>query len=222
MRIWSLLPAALLCCTFAQAADSGFLSDYSQLRETPRRPALLTFTLPDVRPYRTSKIYLAPVEIRLSTDGYQASSADRRRMGSEMRRMLIRELSPVFKVVDVEGPDAMPLRVALTEVKMDTPGHYVPRLAGTAARDVRVSVNGQAPFWVQSATLEFEGFAPHKAARLIALVDSEPLPGAGAPVRWDRALEALAISVRRLVGVIQDQRQRDAEAKPEPAPPPER
>ena len=155
---------------------SGFLGDYSQLREGERGEAQLVFIKPGVPWARYTSVTIDPVTIWAASDTDVANVApeDRQLLTDYLDASLRNSLSKDYRVVDRPGPGTLRLRVAITDAKgarvvLNTVSKIVPQLrllttvgglaSGTQALVGRAGVEGEI---VDSLTGE----------RLAAAVDS--------------------------------------------------
>jgi hypothetical protein len=135
-------------CAATQEASSveksGFLGDYSQLKEGQRSTfsegaedqALWVYKNPaaDFRQYK--KIQLDPVTLWMSQKDSQlkdVSVEDRQRLSALLWKELNEQLSKDYEMTSQSGPDVMRIQVAITEAgdsnaTMDTVSSIVPQL----------------------------------------------------------------------------------------------
>lgn len=142
VRAGVLAPLALLwlgACAATQEArsveKSGFLGDYSILREGEGDQALLIYKDPaaDWRKYK--KILLDPVTIWLAKDSQlkEVSVEDRQRMATLLWSKLDDNLKKDYEMTSEPGPDVLRIQVAITEagessVVLDTVSSIVPQM----------------------------------------------------------------------------------------------
>ena len=202
---------ALLAPAVAAAAESeggsGFLSDYAQLQPVPGNPGLMRYAVPDVRARLASKVVLAPIEIWLSpTSKYKGIDPDEmKRLTDELRTVIVNELQPRFRFVEAGDPEAMILRIALTNVNLDKDPvrlrHFTP--IGLAVKGVKAAA-GVSPYRLQSAAIEAEGYAPDGRERLFATVDRRSgSTGNPGEVRWDQLVDDIRERAKRMRGVLE-------------------
>ena len=131
---------------------SGFLGDYSQLREGGQGEAQLVYIKPGVRWASYDKVVIDPVTIWTSGDSSVAkvSDADRQLLADYLDASLRNSLSQMYTLVDRPGPNTLRLRVAITDAKgavvaLNTVSKVVPQLrmlttVGGLASDTQVLV----------------------------------------------------------------------------------
>jgi hypothetical protein len=166
-RSTSLLLIGLLIgiggCAATQEAKSveksGFLGDYSQLKEGQRSTfsegaedqALWVYKNPaaDFRQYK--KIQLDPVTLWMSQKDSQlkdVSVEDRQRLSALLWKELDEQLRKDYEITSQPGPDVMRIQVAITEAgdsnaTMDTVSSIVPQLKLlTGAKGMATGVSG--------------------------------------------------------------------------------
>jgi len=164
------------CATYQarNAEKSGFLGNYSQLKEGGEGKALLVYIDPkaDFKSYK--RILMDPVKL------YASSEHSMSNVSSEERQALLnyvdaalREHLKDYVLVREPGPDVMRLRVALTEaedsyVVLDTVSTILP--IGLAISSLKAAVTGAHSF-VGSAGVEAELQDSQTGKRLFAAVD---------------------------------------------------
>jgi len=164
------------CATYQarNAEKSGFLGNYSQLKEGGDGKALLVYIDPkaDFKSYK--RILMDPVKL------YASSEHSMSNVSSEERQALLnyvdaalREHLKDYVLVREPGPDVMRLRVALTEaedsyVVLDTVSTILP--IGLAISSLKAAVTGAHSF-VGSAGVEAELQDSQTGKRLFAAVD---------------------------------------------------
>lgn len=154
---------------------SGFLSDYSQLKEGTDEQALMVYIDSDVNFDTYDKIIIDPVRLMVSEDSDMGkiSEEDRQTIANYFYAALNENLSKKYSIVTTPGPQTMKLRVALTDmagskVVLDTIGSILPigmvvNMISKVATGNNVSVG--------SATAEMELLDSSTGKRLIAAVD---------------------------------------------------
>jgi len=128
------------CATTKQAREvksSGFLADYSMLKEGQKGEALKIYINPS---YEQScktydKILIEPLTIwaRDSNDLADLSPADRQALLNHMHGSIVSELGKHYRIVQTAQPGTLRIRGALTEaegsnVALDTVSSFVPQL----------------------------------------------------------------------------------------------
>jgi len=154
---------------------SGFLSNYSQLKEGKDDQALMVYTDPNVKFSEYSKIIIDPVSLKASEDSDMGkiSAEDRQAIANYFYAALKENLSKKYAIVIEPGPGTMKLRVALTDmsgskVVLDTLSSIVP--VGIAVNLLYKGATGNSTA-VGSATGEMELLDSTTGKRLIAAVD---------------------------------------------------
>ncbi|MDD5411948.1 MAG: DUF3313 domain-containing protein [Methylobacter sp.] len=129
------------CATTKQAGDvksSGFLTDYSILREGEQGEALKIYINPkyERQSCRTyNKILIEPVTIWAndSNDLAVLSSEDRQTLVNHLHGAIVNELGKYYQIVQTAEPGTLRIRAALTEAEgswaaLDTVSSFVPQL----------------------------------------------------------------------------------------------
>lgn len=166
------------CATTYQtrsAATSGFLSDYSQLKEGKGDQALMVYIDEDVNFDLYDKIIIDPVRLIASEDSDMAEVSEEglQAIADYFYNRLKDQLSQKYKIVTEPGPNTMRLKVALSDVEgsnvfMDTTSSIVP--IGMALSMIQKVATGKS-MGVGSATGEMEMIDSVTGKRLIAAVD---------------------------------------------------
>ncbi|HXV36482.1 MAG TPA: DUF3313 domain-containing protein [Myxococcota bacterium] len=131
--------AALLagCGTTRQSRGigeaSGFLGDYSDLREGKGDEAQLVYIRPDVDWARYTAIQIDSVTLWRDAKTDDVPPEDQQQLTDYLYKSLHEALSKDYQIVDQPGPNVMRLRAAITEAKgsrvvMDTVTSIVPQL----------------------------------------------------------------------------------------------
>jgi hypothetical protein len=131
--------AALLagCATTRQSRGvgepSGFLGDYSDLREGKGDEAQLVYIRPDVDWARYTAIQIDSVTLWRDAKTEDVPPEDQQHLTDYLYESLHEALSKDYEIVDRPGPNVMRLRAAITEAKgsrvvMDTVTSIVPQL----------------------------------------------------------------------------------------------
>jgi hypothetical protein len=158
-----------------KAATSGFLKDYSQLKEGKGEQALMVYIDPDVNFSRYNKIMIDPIRLMASEDSDMAkiSKEDFQKIADYFYAALLENLSKDYTVVTESGDRTMRLRVALTDVRkskvvLDTISSVGPILiAISAVKKVATGTH----VGIGSAIGEMELLDSVSGKRLIAAVD---------------------------------------------------
>lgn len=152
---------------------SGFLRNYSQLKENPDYPAALIYVKPGVTWSRYNAVQLDSVGLWVG-EGTNLSPEDQQQLSDVLYAAVYRELGKYFTLATQAGPSTVRLRVALTQAKGAKPGlrtvtTVVPqlRLLGGA-----VGLAGDTATTVGSATVEMEVLDSARNERLAAAVDA--------------------------------------------------
>jgi hypothetical protein len=172
---------AMLCVACASTHQvrsvetSGFLSDYSQLKEGTDEQALMVYIDSDVNFDTYDKIIIDPVRLVVSEDSDMAkiSEEDRQAIANYFNAALNEQLSKKHTIVTEPGPQTLKLRLALTDmagssVVLDTIGSILP--IGIAVNMIAKVATGN-NVSVGSATAEMELLDSSTGKRLAAAVD---------------------------------------------------
>ena len=142
--------------------ESGFLGDYSRLKEGTWNQALLVYINPDANEMckKYTKVLLEPATIWVKGESSlkDVSEEDRQMLTDYLNNSLNEALGKDYEMVNRAGPDVLRIRVALTEaegswVVLDTITSIVPM--ALAISTVKQLVFGTASF-VADASIEFE------------------------------------------------------------------
>lgn len=111
----TLMLAGLMTGCGGDLKRSGFLSDYSKL---DKEGSALRY-MDKAAAAKYSKFIIEPVH----TGSYsgKADDATLRRLANLMHDALVKELSPRYTIVSHPGPDIARVRIAITDLKKDTP-----------------------------------------------------------------------------------------------------
>jgi len=158
----------------AAPEPSGFLGDYSQLRENKDYPAALVYVNPNVQWSRYNSIELDSVTLWASqAEGGRISDKEKQMLADTLFTELYEELDKYFVLTRSAGLNTLRLRVALTQAKganvpLRTVTTVIPqaRLIGTA-----ISLGVDTAATVGSATVEMEVLDSITDRRLAAAVD---------------------------------------------------
>jgi hypothetical protein len=100
------------------AEPSGFLGDYSQLREGTDDEADLVYTNPDVDWSRYDAILIESVTVwHRGSEQVEISEAEAEALATYLFNALHRELSNDYRIAERPGSGVMRLRAAITEAK---------------------------------------------------------------------------------------------------------
>lgn len=180
-RLFLFIFMAMICAACAgthqvrNVETSGFLSDYTQLKEGPDDQALMVYINPNVKFSGYSKVIIDPVSLKASEDSDMAkiSAEDRQAIANYFYAVLNENLSKKYTIVTQPGPGTMKLRVALSDmagskVVLDTLSSIVP--FGIAFNVIAKVATGN-NLAVGSATGEMELLDSATGKRLAAAVD---------------------------------------------------
>lgn len=97
--------------------ESGFLGDYSKLKQVKEGEALLVYRNPDVDLGSYNKVIIDPVELWCCPESKlrEASPEELERLSRTLVNTLKRSLARRYEIVDEPGPGVMRLHAALTE-----------------------------------------------------------------------------------------------------------
>jgi hypothetical protein len=176
--LWGLLTVISSCATTVQKREvstSGFLKDYSQLREGKDDEALMVYINKSVNFHIYDSVLIDPVSIIVSEDSDMAkvSVEDRQKMANYFYAVLEQNLSNNYIIASKPGSLTMRLRVALTDIKssqvvMDTVSTILP--IGLAVDMIAYAATGTHTY-VGSANAEIELLDSMTGQRLAAAVD---------------------------------------------------
>jgi Protein of unknown function (DUF3313) len=96
---------------------SGFLGDYANLQKNPDYPAALVYVKPGVQWARYNAIQLESARLYLTESTSKLSAEDQERLVGMLYNTLSAELDKYFRLVTAPEPNALRLRVALTQAK---------------------------------------------------------------------------------------------------------
>ncbi len=119
LALAGLILALGACATTKQARNvetSGFLADYSKLREGEGGEALLVYISPDFDASQYDKVILEPVTLwSVGTQLKKVPYEDQQRLGTNLYEALKTEISKTHEIVQEPGPGTLRIRLALTE-----------------------------------------------------------------------------------------------------------
>jgi hypothetical protein len=155
---------------------SGFLGDYSQLREGTGDEALLTYTNPQTDFRQYDKIILDPIKVYPGVGDSALrtiSEEDLQKLVDYFDATLRANLGKSLTFVTEPGPGTMRLRIALTEsmpgkVALDTVSSVLPPAVALSALKTVVTGRGTG---IGEASAEFEAQDSLTGERLAAAVD---------------------------------------------------
>jgi uncharacterized protein DUF3313 len=154
--------------------QSGFLRDYSQLKENPDYPAALVYIAPGVQWSRYNAIHLESAGLWVSEATKGISPEDQQHLTDTLYKKMYDDLSKVFTLTDQPGPNTLRLRVALTQAQG---AKVAVRVVTTVIPQLRmaggvVGLAGDTATTVGSATVEMEILDSVTNQRLAAGVDN--------------------------------------------------
>ncbi len=149
-------------CATQQAAESGFLGDYSQLKPDPAFDGARRYQNPakPLKQYR--KFMLDPVVVHFApnAEGTAISPGELKELADYFHDRAVEELSKRYQVVHKPGPGVLRLRVAITGIEETTPImniHPAMKISG-------IGLGG--------ASMEAEAIDSRSGERVGAVVDS--------------------------------------------------
>jgi len=113
---------ALAACAITRQSPSepeksGFLGDYSQLREGEEGEAQLVYLNPDANWAHYDAVLIDSVTLWRDTDAEELPAEEAQMLTDALYAALHEQLSQDYRIADEPGPGVMRLRVAITEVK---------------------------------------------------------------------------------------------------------
>ncbi len=154
---------------------TGFLGDYSMLREGGKGEALLVYRNPKVNWTSYSKVMVEPVTVWLGKDSQllDVSPEDRQRMANDLWSKLIEVLRKDYEIVHQPGPGTLRIQAAITEAEessmvLDTVSSVIPQMR--AMSEAKYLVTGTAGF-VGKASVEAKMTDSETGELLLAGVD---------------------------------------------------
>jgi uncharacterized protein DUF3313 len=213
--------AAPGCKTTHQARHvepSGFLKDYSKLREGTGDEALLCYVNPKTNFTRYNRILLDPVTIWRPADSNleDLDEDDAQMLGDLLREKVMDELQKDYQFTETPGPNVLRLRLALTEaggsrVALNTVTTILP--LGLIVSHTKNLVTGTHTF-VGNAATEVEGVDSLTDEQLFAAVDKrvggKTLRGVFS--KWDDVEKAFEYWAERLRTRLAEERANDQRA----------
>ncbi len=156
--------------------QSGFLGDYSMLREGEKDEARLVYMNPKANWVAYKKVMIDPVTIWLGKDSdlKKLSPEERQRLANELWAKLTEALRPDYEIVQLPGPGVLRFQAAITDAEASMPGldtvsSIVPQLRLlTGAKGM---VAGGKPGFVGEASVEAKITDAQSGELLAAAVD---------------------------------------------------
>jgi hypothetical protein len=179
LHLLLILLVGLSGCAGTQQARSversGFLEDYSVLKEGKSDESLLIYRNPQAEWKKYTKVMLAPVTLWVGKDSQLegVSPEDRQRMADLFYAKLYEALKTDYEMVKSAGPDVMQIQTAITEAEtsnpvLDTVSSIVPQLRVlTGVKGVATGVSG----FTGSASVEMKVLDSVDKTLLAAAVD---------------------------------------------------
>ncbi|WP_051149722.1 DUF3313 domain-containing protein [Methylohalobius crimeensis] len=206
-----LLTASIMggCASTKQARDvepSGFLGDYSMLREGREGEALMLYIHPDYERACQSydKVLIDPVTLWATenSDLAELPAEDRQALVNHLHGSLVSELGKYYRIVQTPRPGTLRVRAAITEaegswVTLDTVSSFVPQML--VMSKLKEVATGTAAF-VGKASAEAEIIDIATGERIAAGVDRQ-VGGktfSGVTKQWNDVETAFDLWARRL------------------------
>lgn len=110
-------------CAGDPTKNSGFLSDYSQLKPDPKFDNMLRWQDPNANLAKYDKFIVDPVLVHFAPNakGVGLDPADLAELTAFANKTFSEKLEKDFKVVSSAGPDTLRLRLAITGIEKTTP-----------------------------------------------------------------------------------------------------
>jgi hypothetical protein len=159
---------------FEEAQHSGFLGDYSQLKEREGYSAQEVYIDPKAAWSHYNAIYLESATLWVKDDSKQIDPKDQKMLTDLLYKSMSEKLGEKFKLVNATGPGVIKVRMALTEaqgarVALNTVTTVVPQLRTVSAI---AGLGTDTAALVGAASAEFEATDGITNERLAAAVDS--------------------------------------------------
>jgi hypothetical protein len=209
LAVTLLLLLASACATrrARQPADmSGFLDDYSLLREGGPGEVALVYRNPDANWRAYDKVLLEPVTLwrsgRKSLD--PVPEADLLRLIADLQGAVRRRLGQGFTLVEQPGPGVMRMRLAITDARASDPVLDVMRGRGDATTpSPDVAIHPETRRFIESAAIEGEIRDAQTNQLLAAGVDHRRRKGAPPIDTWAEVGRAIDFWAARLVSRLE-------------------
>ena len=158
-----LLASGYLAGCAGQAAQSGFLRDYSQLKPHPTIEGAMLYqhASKGLKDYKTFMVDPVLVHFAPNASGTGIDPEDLKELADYWRNGIVKGLSQRYRVVSAPGPGVMRLRAAITSISKTVPLaniHPAMKLSG-------IGLGG--------ASMEAEGLDSQSGERIFAIVDSQ-------------------------------------------------
>ncbi len=173
-RIYLLAAATFVfvSCKSSDVGESGFLKDYSQLREDSGLYADLVYIAPNANFRGYTGLIIDPVSLR-GERAAELDPAERQMLGNVLRSSFVRSMSGAYPIASEPGPGVMRLRLAISDVEATNPLLNTSTTVVPAARLLsegqRLATGTQT--FAGSATLEAEFVDTETGRQLAAGVD---------------------------------------------------
>lgn len=108
----------LAACKSGPPSQSGFLDDYSKLKQVGKRPHAWVWEKPGVDMRVYDRLLFDPVEVRL-LEGSEAGKLGKdtlQKVADAFRRIMTETVDPYYSVVSKGGPYVLRVRLAVTDV----------------------------------------------------------------------------------------------------------
>ena len=125
ISLTGLLVATMLACAGPQAAKTGFLKDYSQLKPHPEIDERHRYINPNVDASKYNKFLVDPVAINLSKEGKERAEKynpeDLKKLAKYFHKQIETELKKDYQLVGNSGPGVMRIRTSISDVERTLP-----------------------------------------------------------------------------------------------------
>jgi hypothetical protein len=209
--------AASMLIPAAQAdnepSNSGFLSNYSELKPVPGNPAAMMFIAPDApKTFKASKsAFVEQAEIFIAPDSpYKGTKPDEVKLLADTFSGLVEdELRGKYTIVEEDGPGVLRFRFAISNIvlakkRSRNPLAYTPVGAAVHLTRKALSDNLMQKYNLSAATLELEvldgGTGEVLAAGTERHVGKEVQPAGeeGEQTSWDQVERSMHITAQRI------------------------
>lgn len=157
---------------FSEPKKSGFLGDYSQLKDNPEFPLALVHIKPGVPWANFNSVQLESAGLWLNEQTKDISPEDQQHLTDILYGKIFEELGKVFTVTNQPGPNTLRLRVALTQAQG---AKVAVRVVTTVVPQLRTATGllgmaSDTAATVGSATVEMEALDPVTNEQLAAVM----------------------------------------------------
>ena len=204
---------ALAACSATQqsgAQPSGFLRDYSQLKEGGEGEALLVYVNPKADFRKYTEITIDPVTIWADPGTKRIPRNEAQILADELDDSLCLALGEDYRLVDRAGPDTLRLRVAITEAEGSW--HVEDLIGSKLDPELRAALpeepSDETSGFVGKAGVEGELLDSATGERLLAAVDRRAGARRLKPEKrtWQDVYDAFDYWAERLRGRLADLR----------------